>query len=224
MLTTLLFDLDDTLYTLNRHRREHLQRAWAGWLATLTSDQQQSVLTAAVTERIFFRDMADFLQRQGVTDATLRGELCQRSQSTWFADLEFDAGVVPLLDRCAAQYRLGLITNGPSWTQQAKIAQLQLERWFDVMLVSEEVGVEKPHPEIFHVALQRLNVRVSECVMIGDNPSADMRGAEAVGMRGIWIDTGVFPYAPDIAPPWLTIPHVTALAPHIERWACMHAD
>jgi putative hydrolase of the HAD superfamily len=224
MLTTLLFDLDDTLYTLDRHRQQHLQRAWAGWLTTLDAAHQQAVLARAVAERIFFRDMDDFLQRQGVADATLRAELCQSSQSTWFADLEFDAGVVPLLDRCAAQYRLGLITNGPTWTQRAKIAQLQLQRWFDVMLVSEEVGVEKPHPQIFHVALQRLNVEVNECVMIGDNPSADMRGADAVGMRGIWINTGVFAYAPDITPPWLTVPHVTALAPHIERWAWMHTD
>jgi putative hydrolase of the HAD superfamily len=224
MLTTLLFDLDDTLYTLDRHRREHLRRAWSEWLDTLDAQRQHAVLAAAVAERIFFRDMDDFLQRQGAADTALRAQLCQRSQATWFTDLEFDAGVVPLLDRCAAQYRLGLITNGPSWTQQAKITQLQLERWFDVMVVSEEVGVEKPNPEIFQVALQRLNVNVGECVMIGDNPSADMRGAEAVGMRGIWINTGVFPYATDIAPPWLTVPHVTALAPHIERWACMHTD
>jgi HAD superfamily hydrolase (TIGR01509 family) len=216
MPTTLFFDLDDTLYTLDRHRRYHLARAWAEWLTTIAPDQQTQVLNAAVAERIFFRDMEAFLERWGVDDAVLRQRLYAHSRETWFRDLHFDDGVPTVLDELKKHFRLALITNGPSWTQRAKIDQLGLAHWFDVMQVSEEFGVEKPHPDIFLDVMRRCGVPASACVMIGDNPDADVRGAHACGMRAVWIRTGVFAYAADIAPPWLTITHVTQLSDYKE--------
>ena len=219
MPTTLFFDLDDTLYTLDRHRRHHLGRAWAEWLTTLGADQQARVLNAAVSERIFFRDMEAFLERWGVLDVTLRQRLYAHSRETWFRDLHFDDGVPAVLDLLKKDFTLALITNGPSWTQRAKIDQLELPRWFEVIQVSEEFGVEKPHPDIFLDVMRRCDAPPSACVMIGDNPDADVRGAHACGMRAIWIRTGVFAYAADIAPPWLTITHVTQL-PEYEVQLC----
>ena len=128
-MQALVFDLDDTLYTLNRHRDYHLRRAWAPWLSTLPYSQREAIIADAVRERIFFRDMSDFLYARGVS-ATLNDDLCQRSRDTWFVDLQFDDGVEQLLDTLKSRYRLALITNGPSWTQRAKITQLQFNSHF----------------------------------------------------------------------------------------------
>jgi putative hydrolase of the HAD superfamily len=209
-MQALVFDLDDTLYTLNRHRDYHLRRAWAPWLATLPLHTQESVIAAAVTERIFFRDMADFLHGYGIPD-DLNQQLCQRSRDTWFGDLTFDTGVDVLLDSLKARYRLALITNGPSWTQRAKIEQLQLHRWFEYMVVSGEFGFEKPDPRIFDHVLTHLGVQATEAAMIGDNPDADIRGAHAVGMRAIWIAHEHLPYPDDLAPAWYRVTHVTQI-------------
>ena len=214
-MQALLFDLDDTLYTLNRHRDYHLRRAWAPWLSTLPPHMQESVIAAAVSQRIFFRDMADFLRRYDIAD-DINQQLCQRSRDSWFADLTFDDGVESLLDRLSSQYRLALITNGPSWTQRAKIEQLQLSRWFEYMVVSGEFGAEKPDPQIFVHVLHHLEIDRSDAVMIGDNPDADIRGAHAVGMRAIWIAHDHLPYPDDLVPAWRRVTHVTQIAQILE--------
>ena len=210
-MQALVFDLDDTLYSLDRHRGYHLRRAWDPWLRTLDHRSQHDIITAAITARIFFRDMAEFLQQYGI-DAEVNALLCQRSRDTWFRDLTFDDGVPLLLDTLKPHYRLALITNGPSWTQRAKIEQLELSRWFEYMVVSGEFGVDKPHPRIFEHVLSQLQVSAESAVMIGDNPDADIRGAHAVGMRAIWIAHAHQVYPDDLAPAWHTVPHVTAIA------------
>lgn len=214
-MQALVFDLDDTLYTLNRHRDYHLRRAWAPWLTTLSSQTQELVIAAAVSQRIFFRDMAAFLQEYGIAD-DVNQQLCQRSRDSWFADLTFDVGVEALLDRLKLRYRLALITNGPSWTQRAKIEQLQLSRWFEYMVVSEEFGVEKPDPRIFAHVLTHMGVDATESVMVGDNPDADIRGAHAVGMRAIWITHAHLSYPNDLQPAWHQVSHVTQISRLLE--------
>lgn len=214
-MRALVFDLDDTLYTLSRHRDYHLRRAWAPWLNTLQPHLQESVIAAAVTQRIFFRDMADFLRRYGVSD-DLNQQLCRWSRDTWFSDLTLDNGVEALLNQLKSRYRLALITNGPSWTQRAKIEQLQLSRWFSHMVVSEEFGIEKPDAQIFVHVLNQLNINADEAVMIGDNPDADIRGAHATGMRSIWIAHAHLPYPDDLAPAWHRVTHVTQIAQLLE--------
>lgn len=210
-MQALLFDLDDTLYDLDAHRRRHLERAWQPWLAQLPDPLRIAVLDDAVNERIFFRDMPDFLARHGVTNSSDNAKLCAASRATWFSDLQLDTGVAELLDAYKRRFRLGLITNGPSWTQRAKITQLRLDRWFEVMVVSEEFGVEKPDVAIFQHVLTQLAVPAGQAVMIGDNPEADIRGAHATCMRAVWVQHPRQIYPADLAPPWRTVSHVCEL-------------
>ena len=206
-----IFDLDDTLNDLSRHRARHLRRAWASWLDELPHDAVTAVLERAVQQRIFFRDMQTFLGEAGVQDASLRDELVAVSHRTWFTDLELDAGVSDTLSTLAQTARLGLITNGPSWTQRAKIEHFQLARWFPAMIVSGEFGYDKPDPRIFAAMLDALDVRAEDAIMVGDNPDADIRGAHAAGMRAVWVQHAHMPYPADLDPPWRTIRHVRTL-------------
>lgn len=210
-MRAVIFDLDDTLYDLDAHRRRHLARAWQPWLTQLSHSAQQAVLDDAVQERIFFRDMPDFLWRHGVATPSEIDQLCADSRHTWFGDLQLDDGVTALLDNLKQRFRLGLLTNGPSWTQRAKIAQFALERWFDVMVVSEEFGVEKPDVAIFRHILTQLDVPATQAVMVGDNPEADIRGAHAAGMRAVWVRHPRQVYPTDVAPPWRQIARVCDL-------------
>ncbi len=210
-MQAIIFDLDDTLYDLSRHRAQHLRRAWASWLTGIAVLEADAVITRAVRERIFFADMEQFLVRAGVADATQRSRLVEESRATWFTDLHLDEGVAELLSTLAGSYTLGLITNGPSWTQRAKIEQLHLSQWFPHMLVSGEYGCDKPDGRIFAAMLERLTVDVSAAVMVGDNPDADIRGAHGVGMRAIWIRHSHMVYPDDLAPAWGVVDHVTAI-------------
>lgn len=85
---------------------------------------------------------------------------------------------------------IGMITNGFGSFQMANIKALGIESAFDVILISEWEGLKKPNPELFHRALNQLNCEPDEAVYIGDHFENDIQAAEAVGMTGIWMNTG----------------------------------
>lgn len=85
-----------------------------------------------------------------------------------------------------AHYRLGIITNGYGQFQMDNIKALQIEHYFDIILVSEWEGIKKPDERIFLKALNQLQVAPCESVFVGDHPENDVRAAKQVGMKGIW--------------------------------------
>lgn len=85
-------------------------------------------------------------------------------------------------------YKLGMVTNrpfaGPAFHEE--IEELGLGDVFDVMSISCDVGYMKPHPEIYRHALEALDVAPENAVMVGDSLVADVAGAQALGMTGVW--------------------------------------
>src|SRR5207249_7146899 len=78
----------------------------------------------------------------------------------------------------------------------------------DFILDSHVVGVEKPRPEIFHMALKRAGIEAREAVFVGDSYATDIAGARAAGLRGVLFDdVGVYDHSGD----QLDCPRITAL-------------
>lgn len=92
-----------------------------------------------------------------------------------------------VLHHTRKNYKTGLITNGKTIIQYGKIDQLGIRDDFDFIIVSEEVGMKKPDPRIFEMALKKLDLNSKECIYIGDHPINDIQGASKVGMETIWI-------------------------------------
>ena len=93
----------------------------------------------------------------------------------------------------AAKYPLTIISNGFKEVQYYKFAHSGLQECFAHTLISEEVGINKPQPDIFRIALSRNQVQADEAVMIGDSYSSDIAGAKAAGIDQIWIHSGDTP-------------------------------
>lgn len=85
-------------------------------------------------------------------------------------------------------YKLHIITNGFKEVQFIKLENSGLRHFFEDVLCSEEVGKNKPNPEIFQAALQRTKAKSNASMMIGDDFEADVLGAERCGIRGILFD------------------------------------
>jgi epoxide hydrolase-like predicted phosphatase len=100
-----------------------------------------------------------------------------------FAGVQADEAMVDAVRRVKASGRpTGLISNswgGTSYDRVSDPAEL-----FDVMVISGEVGLNKPEPEIFRLAADRLGVAPDECVFV-DDLRENCEGAEAVGMTAI---------------------------------------
>jgi putative hydrolase of the HAD superfamily len=82
--------------------------------------------------------------------------------------------------------KTGLITNGPTDWQSRKVEAMNIAHLFDTILISESEGVGKPDVRIFERALERCAVAASESLFVGDHPEADIRGAQAAGLRPVW--------------------------------------
>lgn len=81
-------------------------------------------------------------------------------------------------------YCLHIITNGFSEVQYTKLENSKLKPFFDEIITSEQVGVKKPDPKIFHYSLETARSIANESLMIGDEPEIDIKGALDVGMKG----------------------------------------
>jgi putative hydrolase of the HAD superfamily len=98
--------------------------------------------------------------------------------------------------------KVGLITNGSSERQQAKITNTHLNSCFDIIIISEEVGISKPDKRIFELALNKLNVQAEDTLFVGDDLEKDIGGCQNANIKGIWFnphmnknDTEIKPYA-----------------------------
>lgn len=93
-----------------------------------------------------------------------------------------------LINLRQANYRLALITNGPSNAQWEKVRKLHVQPYFDCLLVSADLPWEKPNPNIFYAACKYLNVQPQECCMIGDKLESDIKGGNLAGLTAtFWL-------------------------------------
>jgi len=114
-----------------------------------------------------------------------------------------------------APYRLGIIANQPTWIRP-RLHEWGLLEFFEPasVIISDEVAVSKPHPEIFQFALQQAGVPADEAVMVGNDYTHDILPAKRLGIRTVWIERED-PYAPGTLPiedPWAADARVTQLA------------
>ncbi|MBR2826911.1 MAG: HAD family hydrolase [Erysipelotrichaceae bacterium] len=94
---------------------------------------------------------------------------------------------VSTLDYLKKKYRLGIVTNGVTYSQRLKIRNCHIEDYFEHIVVSEDAGIKKPDPGIFEYACRQFGLKPEECLYIGDMISNDVYGAVKAGMKAIWI-------------------------------------
>ena len=87
---------------------------------------------------------------------------------------------------------MGVITNGPSMLQNHKMDTSGLRPYCDIVVVSGDVGVHKPDPELFRYTADKLGLNTQECVYVGDHPVNDIQGALSAGMKAIRMNCGWF--------------------------------
>jgi len=130
------------------------------------------------------------LASTGNADATLAGEL-QRAYIRARRSAELvDPEAEPMLADLARDHHLALLTNGAPDLQREKLSRTTLARHFETIVISLEVGVAKPDPRAFEIALARLGVEKRDALMVGDSLARDIEGAHRAGLHAIWIDRG----------------------------------
>ena len=127
-----------------------------------------------------FLSREDYYQKiaelAGKTPADIRA-LEQRQHQRDEAMLAFSQTFKP-------HYKVAMLSNIDAGTMAKLFPEPERSQLFDAFVISGEVGVTKPTPEIFEIVAQRLGVLPAECVMIDDLPS-NIEGAQLAGMQGL---------------------------------------
>lgn len=218
----LLFDLDNTLFD-----RQHWHQRFCGEQlrrSSLAAGEQESLLP-----QLMERDQWGYSPREEYftwfaeqLKLPETGAELWRGYCRWFRDaLRPDVELTALLEPLQERFLLGLVTNGSSEQQRNKLHGLGLAGHFDVIVISEEAGVKKPDPAIFQTALRQLECLPAETWMLGDDPSRDVAGAMALGMRSVWI-SHQRPWPVELTPPEVVIPTIHHLPDYLSRITFSH--
>ena len=109
---------------------------------------------------------------------------------------------IGVLNTLRKKYSLIMLTNGSPSLQREKIVGTGIGEFFDGIVISGEVGVGKPDPEMFLVVTNTVGASPDEVVMVGDSLPRDIAGAQKVGWRAVWVNRNkeILPaeYTPDL--------------------------
>jgi putative hydrolase of the HAD superfamily len=165
--------------------------------ADISRETEPSLVELPTRER--FRRALALLETGGDVEG-LADELSRRHMQGLSRAVVCPPDRVGLLDALRATHRLALVSNfdhGP--TAHDLLRRDRLRSRFDAIVISEEVGLRKPHPDLFLLACERLGLPPDRCVHVGDSHRADVVGATSVGMQAVWIDSSDAPMTPACA-------------------------
>ncbi len=196
-IRAVLFDLDNTL--------NDRTRSWEKFVATLIDPVEPLVKSgnaAQILSVILQADqggyrpkdqfLADLQQNLDWTSTPTIEELHHLWRQQFPRCMVHRKGAIELLTKLKQNdLPVGIVTNGSTSMQQAKIDHMGLGMLVQTIVISESVGVKKPDRKIFEIALQGVEVAASETIFIGDNAEADIVGPSKMGMRTVWVRNGL---------------------------------
>lgn len=194
-----LFELDDTLIDL-QHARRHGLRAVQELMpeledlpleelelvhdAELTTNYQETLDDSLSEEEANREHMRGICRRYGLPTGRV-ADAAHAYESALQSNWRLVPGVDEMLETLRTCTKVGVVTNGRSQNQWNKLEFFDLLP-MDTVVVSADVGVTKPHPDIFEHAINDLGVE--KVTMIGDSWEHDVLGALASGMDAIWLN------------------------------------
>ncbi len=119
-------------------------------------------------------------------------ELSKAFADSFFAVIPTKEKLMPhareTLELLSSHYNLYILSNGFQELQCRKMRSSGIDVYFKKVVLSDDIGVLKPWPEIFHFALSATQSELKDSLMIGDSWENDIQGAKGVGMHQIFYD------------------------------------
>jgi YjjG family noncanonical pyrimidine nucleotidase len=195
----LLLDADNTLFDFDRCEGQALRMALADKNIPFSADHHA---TYNVINKQCWRDYEDkkitkaelrlrrfelFFDSIGVSldpDEFGRNYLVHLSTAAFLLD-----GALDLLGKLQVNHRLALVTNGLKEVQRPRLEAGALSNFFDVIIVSDEIGHAKPHAPFFDYTFEQIGRPEKDRVLIvGDNVNADVKGGLDYGIHACWFN------------------------------------
>lgn len=212
MTAVVTFDADGTLCDFQRLMTAalaaalvELQRLFPGErAAALTSDDLRRTRDQVAAElhsqrrtmeQVRLAAFARTLEQLGRPDPALAAHLLDVYMACRFGATALYPDVLPTLDQLAGRYRLGLVSNGNSYPDRSGLGNR-----FAFTVFAHDHGVQKPDRRFYEVVLAAAGVPARDLVHVGDSLTNDVGGAQALGIRAVWLNRGQLPPDPAVQP------------------------
>lgn len=199
----LLFDADGTLYDFKASERIALEEVFIHYDIPYTTENieiyhhanalcwkefEKDVITMAELKPKRFRD---FFALLGIEISDEEANEASRIYTEGLAkEGILIEGARQVLERLQNKYELVMITNGIASVQRGRIHTSSTESFYKDIIISEEIGVQKPKKEFFDITLNRINASKEECLVIGDSLSSDILGGRNSSIDTLYLHLG----------------------------------
>jgi putative hydrolase of the HAD superfamily len=191
-INAVIFDLDDTLLDRSKTFSSYSEYLVDNFIQNKTSfdEKKNIILMLKDMDKNGYENRTVFYNK--IVETWGLKYMAEDLEQNWFE--QFDKHSVPAyklietLEYVYEKYKLAIITNGSSYMQNKKVDALGIRKYFNEIIISNDVGIKKPEKDIFILCCDRLNIVPSEAVYIGDNYEIDIMGAIGAGLNAIWID------------------------------------
>lgn len=198
---------------------DNVQQAWL---------QARSTLRAPHIGRVLMQTLADF----GVTEnETISMTACLKAlQWRGVESVRCFPDVPDVLQQLRdTGYVLGILTNAfqPMWLRDAELERYDLLQYFpdeNRRMSAADIGYLKPHPQVFRYALEQMETTPEQTVYVGDNPVADVAGAQGMGLRAVLrVNKPTPPLISGLIVPDAAINTLDELPSLLEQWSLPEA-
>lgn len=200
----ILLDLDNTLYKYEPCHQYALRVCWQYFpkdnlisleqfkknYETARQDVKKHTFGQAASHSRFLYFQRFLEKINGKTNINLTIKLEKLYWESFFKKMKLFDGVLDFLRKCRKNnIKVCLITDLTAKIQFEKINHLKIGQYLDFVVSSEEAGRDKPHQNIFSLALKKLKMRPCDIVLIGDDYEKDLAGGEKMGIKTILINS-----------------------------------
>ena len=195
----LLFDLDNTILDFDQAMVFGFKKTIVDF--KITEDEEHFFIYNAINKRCWedlekgkitqnqlrTLRMERFLRHIGSNEDPLH--FSERYHENLAAKIFWMDNAKPLIEDWSSQFKMTLVTNGLKEIQRARLAKTDLEKHFQHIVISDEIGVAKPNRGFFDYVFEKIDFPKKEKVLIiGDSLSSDIRGGNNYGIDTCWIN------------------------------------
>ena len=196
----IIFDADETLFDFEKSEKEALKRAMLDFNIdyieeyhlkeykkinkSLWKDFEEGLITQKKLKVERFKRLSDKLNINFDADKFAKSYMNHLANASFLYE-----GTTNLIESLNKFYKLSIITNGLVSVQDKRIRESTIAKYFDPIVISEEILVSKPNKKIFEYTLKHMNLSdKSKVLMVGDSLTSDIKGGINFGIDTCWFN------------------------------------
>lgn len=199
MYKFLLLDLDDTIFDFHKHEKVAIGNTLSG--AGIDPTEENCMLYSQINDAYWkrlergevtrqqvlvgrFEELFSTLGVSGDAEKTARAYMENLSQGHYFLPGAEDA-----LIQLHKKYRLFLVSNGTASVQESRLQSAGIEKYFEAVFISQNIGVNKPAKGFFDYCFEKIpGFEASQAIIVGDSLTSDILGGKNAGIATCWVN------------------------------------